>query len=395
MRIFRAWTGCDRRLRSSVCLTAVSGILTGFLAGFLATLSVASAQTPKPPTILAPTAAATPMLASAVCLGELRKFLDATVRQVQAAPADPVDRYVPALRSATRSCDTPQTAKPVCTLALTEAVKALATEARAAKDKPLSAEQANAQLQSITQHIDFCRSPSQIDELCRRDIDIATFREWQRQTAAPGTPATSLKDVCKPYLDRQAALTALVAAQSDFNIQQEVCAYKERRLPSLLRDLYQRRDGEDGDDDNQLSIDEVRYGDLKHGHTCDATKHVVRRCAGLFGIVPTSVGDSTEAAAASFCLLKRTTPTSRVDLCGFDPSPQADLTIKVKYSCRNGATKSKTLLLPWDTTRIDVVCALPSDPRAIRIPETAALDKEILFFRAAPCRIAVDGKPLP
>lgn len=340
------------------------------------------------------------------CETALNQFVTETIARVQQTPGDPIDTYVTRLRTVVASCGASRQLldKPVCGLALNEAVSGLAEAAIATKDKTLPGPEAAAlraaQLQAINAHREFCVAPQSLIEQCSNDLDVAAFWEWQRHRKAGDSPdeaakhdaeLAKLKTVCDGYLDRQSVLAQIATARQTARLDEQICAHKEQILPAFLQDYYARRDDEGDEPENRLTIDEVRFGDLKHGHTCDATGYVVRRCAAQLGAIPASSNDTEGMAGASFCLIRRpdaasaSDATLRVDMCGYDPSPQADLDIKIKYSC--GGAKRELRRLPGDTRKIDIVCALPTTARAYRAATADNLKKELDFLVNPPCPI--------
>jgi hypothetical protein len=70
-----------------------------------------------------------------------------------------------------------------------------------------------------------------------------------------------------------------------------------------------------------LKIASAKYGDLRHGHTCDATAFIVDKCK----LRPASgmIDDQN-------CLIQSITEK---DICGTDPSPQGKKHIRVEWTC--------------------------------------------------------------
>ena len=176
-------------------------------------------------------------------------------------------------------------------------------------------------------------------------------------------------------------------AQDDFKekINSEICEWKAASWKHFLYVYYGLKKQE-----KAIRIKSATFGDHAHGHVCDARAYFQQRC----GQLP---GETAPAAGSRYCLMADI--TGRATLCGYDPSPQADLSLRISYFCDNDATKSaseknaRSIDVPFSAGklgRVDLICqtetfvdtASPGEDAAKRTARFAALKT---FFAQPPC----------
>ncbi len=328
--------------------------------------------------------------ADPTCIAALRLYVSDTAARLQQKP--PGQTAPP--RQAALACATDEaTRSGVCQHALGAAHADVA--ATAAGGTKLTDAQVASLAASIAQDMHSCAQPQQPPaDACRTAHEIAEFDIGKLRRADPPPAHDVLEketaqlrkvaaDACNAALDLQRA-----------RLEQSVCDYKQRHLTDFLRSYYGRNalDVMAGNQEttSRLEITKATFGDLRYGHTCDATRYMERRCRTLQGSVPAGAADTDEVAGAGFCLIRRTGNADqelRTDLCGYDPSPQADLRIRIEYTC--GGSEQKRLDLPSEAAKINLICKLPDNPRHLRLLETSAskISEELKFFKAPPCPV--------
>lgn len=353
--------------------------------------------------------------AGAACRSAMTKFINDAVANLQRPPTaqlqqvSATDLVVQLARTSAVCAPATSLRTTVCQHAMAVSVDTLTAAAKKSGDKPLTALEVETQIKTIVQNIDQCIAPtaSTSDE-CRSALEVAQFdiaklprdnpdmNQSALATKAEAIRAAAQK-TCEATLGTQSAMIKLLEGDAKQKIQQEVCAYKQRNIGDLLKAYYGRGivEGSDGtmSAGRQLKIEKATFGDLRHGHTCDATRYFERRCTALQGEALPSSADDKEIAGTGFCLIRRSGDAEagmRTDFCGFDPSPQADLRLKVEFSC-DGEWQD-AVKLPSDTAKINLVCDLPKQPPRLRLPDQTKLAAELKFFAADPCPIPIDAK---
>jgi hypothetical protein len=327
-------------------------------------------------------------------------------------PGDAALSYAKQWKEKVRACGgTPIPETAVCSYAVLHAVTTLYQKVAAAPDKPLGVGDLTQQALAFDDDIRLCVKP--VRNTCE-DIDKAAIfdvRAWIRDN-----PTGDFTPVLQQLT--QNANTACAEL-----IQMTICDIKQAVLPRFIEDYY----GLLPPKPQELTIAAAVYGDLKHGHVCDATAYFRYVCelmkktpsankggtqpggTGVIGAAPSggadgaapggadgkgaadtdsTTDDGSPSAGPTFCRLRRQSPDG-TDFCGYDPSQQAESKyVFVRYWC--GPIERK-LTLPGETKKINLVCGGAPFIQRPR-PSDESLAKQLTFLTAAPCPIDLPPK---
>lgn len=300
-------------------------------------------------------------------------------------------RYVQQLIPAVSGCEAAAQAFPKCQWAVSLAVDELFASVRKAGTGDASQEELDKAARHAVVYAQVCGKPTPEADVCRDAVSASTL---QLAGLIADDPTHFDADAAKKIAETvQGTCTALEAAKGKAAsiaqnetmaaMKQQICAQKLERLSSLLDDYYgvSPQLAEQGPAESALTIERVTVGDHVHGHTCDATSWMRGKC---LSATTTQPSDANTSAGPNFCLLR--TGNARTEACGYDPSPQADLTVHVTYSCGDGVPRR--LSRPVETSRIDLVCgSLGSTPGPPTQRTAEQIQLEVKFFAAEPCPI--------
>ena len=288
--------------------------------------------------------------------------------------------YAQTLRLKLQSCGPPPPNTPVCTHALLVAVKNVykrmfvnATTPWA----PLPDPDVTVQAERLASDVVFCGAGQ--SSRCQDLIEIATLEllAWMRDHAGFANDDAAYK-AKKALVDEAVAACQQLQVAASNAVDSAVCERKRAMLPQFIEDYYGSVAPMSLAHGKRLTIEMAVYGDLVHGHVCNATTLFKSECARLATNVTTAQDDASGSAGPGFCLLRASTPP--FNYCGFDPSPQADnKEVLVHYKCGDDEREAR---LPYGTTKINLVCGYPY--RRTR-PTDAVLAAELAFLNAKPC----------
>ena len=255
-----------------------------------------------------------------------------------------------------------------------------------------------AQSRLLSADINSCLSESdRAASLCRQRRDDALYEMDRLLRQTPTVPQATLDKI---IADANAFCTE-IAKNINFDQRMEqdkaaqrtaynICEWKADHWQDFIGYYYNLPKAE-----RAIRIKSATFGDHVHGHICDAGPYFQQQC----GQLP---GDTVATAGSRSCIV--TNLISRTTLCGYDPSPQADLTLRISYYCghqlrrftpdKGGGSIDVPFMGASGIGRVDLVCETEKFIKTVAVAEDATARTKRLnslrgFFADPPCPLTI------